>query len=350
MDPSKRINCAIAAIMAVLCILLLYTPSSASNLAIGEDNAVIIAYNYIENPIDIENSITIEQFKNHIKEIERSRYKTISLEGVINRLKKAEFLNDKTISIIFNEFNAATLKKALPILKEADLPFTVFYAADKVKDKAFLKELRDNDLVTLAILPANEQPLVEANDINIAKNINKAIKYHQDLTKDRPIFFKYPEGEYSNKIIDIISSYKFLGAISENIGAISSKSNFNLLSSVNITREFGDLDLFITSLNTKFLDYTDILPQDNLINGRRPIIGFTLKDEKINDSDISCYASDIGKLKTVVIDNKRVEIRLNQPLIYRKTSINCTILVQNKNPDDKSWKSFSTTLIKKGEK
>lgn len=107
------------------------------------------------------------------------------------------------------------------------------------------------------------------------------------------------------------------------------------------------MDLFITSLNTKYLNYTDVLPQDSLVTSDKPIIGFTLIDDKIeNDDDVSCFASNMGRLKTVVIDKKRIEIRLNQPLIYRKTPINCTLLVRNKKPKEDKWKSFSMILLK----
>jgi len=314
------------------------------------DSAVILAYNYIDNPTESAKSITLEQFKNQLKELKRGKYNIIPLNELLTTLKDKHPLSNRTVSIIFNNYNENSIKKALPILSEYNIPFTVFYASNNVGENNFLEELSDNSLVSLGILPADNETLVEADDTKIAKNINKALEFHQNLIGERPSIFKYSQGEYSNKVLDIVKSYKFAGALTDNFGAISQKSNFDLIPTININREYGDLDLFISSLNTNYLNYTDVLPQDNLIKADKPLIGFTLIDDKIeNDEDVSCFAGDIGKIKTIVIDKKRVEIRLNQPLIYRKTSINCTLLVRNKDPKENKWKSFSMTLIKEGE-
>ena len=345
----KGINCTIT-ILVLLYSLCISHASYASN--VDTNNAIILAYNYIDSPINAKKSISLEQFKNHIKEIKHSRYNVLPLTELLTRLKDNKLtLKEKSISIVFNNYNKVTLQKVLPILNKEDIPFTIFYSHTDIKDKAFLKEIRDNDNAELAIITDYDTPLIGLSNIEITKSINKSINYHKDLTDNRPNLFKYPKGEYSNRLLELISSYKFLGALSENLGAISSKSNFNLLSTINITKEFGDLDLFITSLNTKPLNYKDILPQDNIISTNQPTIGFTLENSQIeSDKDISCFASDIGKLNTTIIDKTRVEIRLNNPLIYRTTSINCTILVLEKKLKDKSWKSFSMKLIKKGEK
>jgi len=321
------------------------------------NNAVVLMYQYIDNPADADNSITLPEFENHIRELKKAHYNIMPLSVITESLKAGKPLPEKTVSIAFNDAYKDTLNKAIPILEDNNVPYTIFFPSDLVtKDNPSrltsddLHNILNDGYAELGILPSDDESLIDKDKNEVAKVMNKAVSFYENLVGKRPSLFMYADGEYSKDIKAQIASYKFLGEFTENSGAIGTKSDFNALPSFVMTKDYGDIDRFINSTKATPLVVSDIVPEDSLINTDKPdAIGFSVEKNIENPEDISCYASDVGKLDTTVIGENRIEIRLKKPLIYRKTSINCTLLVRNSDSRDAPWKSYSMLLIKKGE-
>jgi len=327
-----------------------------SSSSMAAETAVVFSYRYIDNTSEPEKNITLEQFKNQLEEIKRSKYNVLPLSEIVTKLKNKEPLPNKTIAIAFKETNKETLDKAMPLLNAMELPFTIFFASDFINSESEfvlnsdeLSNIYKKGIVDLGILPSDGQTLIGKNSSEIAKVVNKAIAAYTKITgEERPELFAYPEGSYSNDVIDQISSYNFKAAMTENAGALDKDTDFNLTPSFAINKDYNNLDRFINSTYALPLHVTEVTPQDTLVKTDAPIIGFTLGKDAENPENISCFASDIGKLNTTVLEEKRIEIRLKQPLISGRTSINCTLPVRKEvlNENEKPWKCFSMMLIK----
>lgn len=344
----KDIICA----LIMVGIFVVYCNSSA----LASESAVVFAYQYIDNLNNPQKTITLDQFENHLKEIKKSKYSILPLVEIIDNLKNNISLPDKTIAIVFKETDKETLKKVLPIFEASNIPCTVFFSAESINsenelalNQGYLKEIYKEGTVDLGIIPYENQSLIGKSQSEIAEMVNRSIVAYQEITgKDKPDLFAYPKGEYSSAIKDRISSYKFKASITENMGAIDKDTDFNLTPAFTINSDYSNLDRFINATYALPIKVSEITPQDSIVKKDTPVIGFTVNEKLENLENITCFASDIGKLNTTVLEGKRIEIRLNQPLISAKTSINCTLPVRKDvlNKNENPWKCFSMLLIK----
>ncbi|HEX2752263.1 MAG TPA: hypothetical protein VHP34_03990, partial [Alphaproteobacteria bacterium] len=131
-------------------------------------------------------------------------------------------------------------------------------------------------------------------------------------------------------------------------GVMHAESDFMALPRFIMTDIYGDIDRFRLTANALPLPVADVMPDDMVMADNPPMIGFTVSPE-IKDLDrLSCFISGLGKAALVKPGGNRVEIRLDEPLVDRRTRVNCTI------PDDtiipgqpQSWRWFGMQLVNK---
>lgn len=316
-------------------------------------SAVIFVYQRIGDDSLPQGSISLDQFKDHIKELKTGGYNVLSLPKIIEALKNGDTLPQKTVGITFEGAHVATLNAALPLLDEADIPFTVFYASDRADGASpsymtwkQLKELKKDRLATLGILPSSYAHMVGQTEAQNADLINKAIsKYKEEFDED-PQFFAWPYGEYSAALKKQLSTYSFKAAFGQQSGVLHAGADFMALPRFTMTENFGDLDRFQLTANALPLPVTDIIPDDTLIKTNPPLIGFTVSPDIKNLSKLSCFISGVGKVPLSKPGGNRIEIRLKDPLDDRRTRINCTMPDETIIPGEgQSWRWFGMLLI-----
>ncbi len=331
--------------------LLLGAPSFAATEA-DQSSAVIFVYQRIDEDSIPRSSISIEQFKEHIKEFKAGGYKVLPLNKIIDALKDGDTLPAKTIGITFDGGYVSTLNNAVPLLDEAELPYTIFFSSDMADSAspthmtwAQLKSLKKNKNATLGILPSAYAHMVGQTAPQNAAMINKALARYKEQFGEDPAFFSYPYGEYSAEVKKQLGAYSFKAVFASQSGVVHDKSDFLALPRFIMTDNFGDLERFRLTANALPLPVSDVMPEDMLLKENPPIIGFTVAPE-LSLSKLSCFASGIGKLDVTKPGGGRAEIRLKGPLEDRRTRINCTL------PDDtvipgqpQSWRWFGLQLI-----
>lgn len=332
--------------------LLLATPAMGASLEADQGSAVIFVYQRIGEDSIPRSSISIDQFKEHIKELQTGGYKVLQLPKIISAIKDGETLPAKTVGITFDGGYLSTLNNAVPLLEEADLPYTIFFAADMVDagspshmSWSQLKSLRKKPGATLGILPSAYAHMAGNSAAQNASLINKALGRYKDQFGAEAEFFAYPYGEYSAAVRKQLGTYAFKASFGTQSGVVHAKSDFTALPRFIMTDNFGDLDRFRLTANALPLPVSDVIPDDMLLKENQPIIGFTVAAD-LPLSKLSCFASGLGKLDVTRPGGGRVEIRLKEPLQDRRTRINCTL------PDDTvipgqpaSWRWFGMQLI-----
>lgn len=337
---------------AILGLSLLFAQPSFAQTEADQSSAVIFVYQRIGEDSIPRSSISVEQFKAHIKELQTGGYKVLPLQKIVSALKDGDTLPSRTIGITFDGGYASTLANAVPLLDEAGLPFTVFFATDLADGAApshmswpQLKSLRRNKLATLGLLPSAYAHMAGQAPAQNAAMINKAMTRYKEEFGDDAEFFSYPYGEYSAAVRKQLGDYSFTAAFGMQSGVVHDKSDFLALPRFIMTDNFGDLERFRLTANALPLPATDIIPDDMLLKQNPPMIGFTLPTD-LSLSKLSCFASGLGKIDIAKPGGGRVEIRLKEPLDERRTRINCTL------PDDTVipgqppvWRWFGMQLV-----
>ena len=98
--------------------------------------------------------------------------------------------------------------KILNYLIDEKLPFTLFVSGKFAKRNfSDLAELAKNDLVSIqnhSLSHINHMEKLPASKIYLEVNENQ--KIIEDITGSRPIFFRFPAGNYSPKALDLVES------------------------------------------------------------------------------------------------------------------------------------------------
>lgn len=339
---------------AVLGLGMIFSCASAyGSINADRSSAVVFLYQRIGEDTMPHSSISVEQFREHIKELTTDGYTILPLKTIIQSLKDGAPLPQKTVALTLEGAWLSTVRNALPVLEAAGLPYTLFIAADDADGSKphhltwkQLKALKKSKQVDLGILPAAYAHMTDYTAEENAAFINRAVTAYKEGIGENPLFFAYPYGEYSNDIRKQIAGYPFLAAFAQQSGVIHAESDFLALPRFIMTDVYGDIDRFRLTANALPLPVTDVIPDDMVITDNPPMIGFSITPE-IKDLDrLSCFLSGVGKTGIMKPGGNRVEIRLDEPLMDRRTRVNCTIPDETIIPGQpQSWRWFGMQIV-----
>jgi len=322
-------------------------------IALDQSTAVIFAYQRVGEDSVPQGNISLERFKEHITELIKGGYSVLPLPRIIDALKNGETLPSKTVGITFEGAYQATIAVTAPLLEDANLPFTVFFASDMADGGNHLhmnwnqiKKLRKNERVSLGILPAAYEHMASQTPEQNAALVNRALARYREMLDAEPLFFAYPYGEYNAALKKQLSRYTFKGVFGQQSGVVHAESDFLALPRFTMTDDYGDLDRFRLTANALPLPVGDVVPEDTMLAKNPPVIGFTVTPDIGNLSRLSCFASSLGKIPLTRVGGNRIEVRPAQPFTDRRTRINCTMPNGTLAPGDlKSWRWFGMLLI-----
>jgi peptidoglycan/xylan/chitin deacetylase (PgdA/CDA1 family) len=338
---------------AILATALLVSASAHATVAEDKSAAVIFVYQRVGEDSVPQGNISVDQFKEHIEELKKDGYAVLPLPKIIAAVKDGKPLPPKTVGITFEGAYQTTLSNAVPLLEEAQLPYTIFFAPDMLDNdspgrmtwKQLLK-LRKDGLVTFGLLPAAYEHMVNQTTEQNAALINRAMGRYREMLEEEPQFFAYPYGEFNAALKKQLASYKFTAVFGQQSGIVHSASDFMALPRFTMTDDFGDLDRFTLTANALPLPVSDVVPEDAIVTDNPPTIGFTVTPDIHNLGKLSCFASSLGKLPLMLVGKNRVEIRPPQPFTDRRTRINCTLPNEAITPGEPlNWRWFGMLLI-----
>jgi len=294
-----------------------------------ENSASIFVYHrFGENKYPTTNT-TISQFKEHINELIKNNYNVVSIEEIIDAFKNKNDLPEKTIGLTIDDAFLSIYKEAWPILKEKNLPFTIFVSTGSVgvnsKNIMNWSQITEmaNSGVTIGHHTKNHFHLVSRDKETIINEIEEA---NNDFFKNlgfTPGIFAYPYGEYNNEIKQITKKY-FKAAFGQQSGVLFNGIDIFDLPRFSMNEEYGNLKRFKFAANSYGLQINNILPIDKTIkNVNPPLLGFTLINNI--ESPIKCYPSHNIKANLTNIGDKRIEVRFNKNFPKGRTRVNCTV-------------------------
>lgn len=348
-----RLYAAIVGAIFTMAMLVISSDYAQAEVSADQSTAVIFVYQRVGEDSVPQSNISVERFKEHITELTKGGYSVLPLPQVIDALKNGSPLPPKTVGITFEGGYQPTIAKVMPLLEEAKLPFTIFFATDMAEggNSAHMtwdqiKKLKKNKLVSLGVLPATYEHMVNQNPEQNSALINRAVSKYRDILGEDPVFFAYPYGEYNSALKKQLSGYNFKAVFGQQSGVVHSHSDFMALPRFTMTDDYGDLDRFVLTANAKPLPVSDIVPEDTVFTQNPPIIGFTVTSELGNLSQLSCFGSGQGKLRLTRIGGNRIEIRPDQPFVDRRTRVNCTLPdYAAASGEPQSWRWFGMLLI-----
>ena len=148
--------------------------------------------------------------------------------------------------------------------------------------------------------------------------------------------YAYPYGETDERIMQLLSDYKFKVAFGQHSGVVNETSNLYYLPRFSLNEKYGDIDRVKFAASAKGLGVYDFIPLNPHIFDNPPFIGFSLLDQMLIEN-INCFVFDNkGQVELELYKfNERVEIRLLNKLSKGRSRLNCTAKDKNNN-----WRWF----------
>jgi len=101
--------------------------------------------------------------------------------------------------------------------------------------------------------------------------------------------------------------------------------------------DYGDLNRLKLAINALPIPASDVTPESMVLEENPPLGGFTVAEGVEPLSRLSCFASQMGKVETIIL-GRRVEIRLPQPITGNRGRINCTMPYIDNGQDTGRWR------------
>jgi len=298
--------------------------------AFAADWAVIFMYHRFGEPEWPSTNIRVDQFEAHLEEIRTGGHTVLPLPEILERMRKASELPDRTLGITIDDAYASVYEHAWPRLKKAGLPFTLFVSTDAVDQAApgymtwdQVRELKAAG-VTIGSQTASHPHLPDVELEQVKIELDRAAQRIVEETGEPPSLFAYPYGEYGSAIQHIVAGRGYIAAFGQQSGVAHAGSDRFGLPRFALNETYGGIDRFRLTANALPLPVRDRVPADLILEQNPPAFGFTV-DPSIPDVDrIDCYASGQGRTKVEALGS-RVEIRLAESFPAGRARINCTM-------------------------
>ncbi len=337
-------------ILSFILINVLTSYSSFSEDKFLKKNAhtnILMYHRFGESKYPTTNT-TIEQFISHTNELIKNKYDIIRLDRAVKGILGDIALKDRSVAITIDDAYLSVYTKAWPILKNLNLPFTLFISTDVI-DNNFsnymnwdqIRELVDNG-VLVGSQTKSHPHLHRLSSKQILNEIEYSNKRFIKELGFKPKLFAYPYGEYDKKTLNIVKGSGFEAAFGQHSGVAHISSGIFELPRFAMNEKYGDLERLKLAINALPIIIQDIFPEDNFLKTNPPDFGFTLSSKIKPMTAIRCFASNGIVTDTKRIGKFRIEVRLKEKFPNARGRINCTMAAENGR-----WRWFGKQFVTK---
>ena len=310
-------------LLKLLVVILIYTPFSSHAL---ENDCALLVYHRFSDDGPKSTSTSPEIFKQHLEYLKNNNYSVLPLKNVISSLQSKESLPPNCISLTADDGFLSIYTEAFPLLVEYQFPMSVFVSSNPI-DKKYASMMTWSQLREMAPLvdiynhSVNHLHLVNQSAQIIEDEILSAQKRMATEMSTNDKFFAYPYGEASNEIIKLLKDLGIKFAFGQHSGIIHHDTNAYYMPRFALNENYGKLERFIFSANTKPLIVSNFSPNKIfLTDDKQPEIQFDILSN-INTNQLNCFDNSGGNWKDSIIDiDKNTSVIFCFSTIFSKSS------------------------------
>jgi peptidoglycan/xylan/chitin deacetylase (PgdA/CDA1 family) len=264
---------------------------------------------------------------------------------IVSRLKNGAGVPERTVGLSVDDAYRSAYDVAWPLLRRANMPFTIFVSTDSVGNKDMmtwdqLRELKraGNSIGGHTASHPHMPALTEGKN---RAELDKSKRAYETEIGEVPKIFAYPYGEYTLALNSLVTEFGYVAAFGQHSGAIGTKSDFFFLPRFAMNETYGEIGRFRMAARALSLPVSDVTPADPRIGPRNnpPAFGFTVDPVAGSLDSLRCYA-DGQKVDLQRLGERRVELRVERPYPPGRARINCTLPAGGGN-----WRWFGTQFF-----
>jgi peptidoglycan/xylan/chitin deacetylase (PgdA/CDA1 family) len=166
----------------------------------------ILMYHSIDYAADKGDRMFVspEAFARQIKFLHDHKYSVISLEKAVSYIENRKRPPAKTVAITFDDGYEDNYRYAYGILKQYDIPATIFVIVDLIGKDGFLnwaeiKEMSDSGLIDIESHTMVHPYLMGVDDDALKKEFRESKRVLEEMTGKDVDFICYPMGVYDER-------------------------------------------------------------------------------------------------------------------------------------------------------
>lgn len=311
-------------------------------LSLVTQAAVILQYHHVSDDTPASTSISPALFKEHLAYLTEQEFKVWPLPKLVKHLQAGASIPDKVVVISFDDAYDSIYKTAWPLLRERNMPFTVFVAPEPIEQKLAsfmswqqLAEMKTNG-ATIANHSYSHAHLVRRLSdetqtqwlARISGDIEKAQNVLIQRLGDTPKLLAYPYGEYSQALAERIGSLGYV-AFGQQSGAVSSQHDLAALPRFPMTNHFGEMSQFNVKVASLPLPAKTVSPDTRVmsVDSAPKTLRISLYPQALNEQQVSCYFSGKGRVAAKVsrsVDSIDISIDALPEMPPGRSRLNCT--------------------------
>ncbi|MGL6315175.1 polysaccharide deacetylase family protein [Vibrio sp. WXL103] len=243
---------------------LAFITLSLASSTVAAHSLNIMLYHHIADDTPHSTSTKVADFVAQLDEFERLGLEVVDLEQAIHQIKTGQGSDKQAVALTFDDGFASVCDTAYPILKQRNLPFTVFVTTDPVDANYTgycsweqLKEMAESG-VTIANHTLDHAFLVRDVETDpqwfdkATKNILAAQRRIEEQIGYAPKLFAYPYGEYNYQLRDWVSEQGYI-AFGQQSGSIEAHSDWQALPRFNAAGHYASVSSLRFKLNARAL-------------------------------------------------------------------------------------------------
>ena len=278
-------------------------------------------------------NIKINDFKEHLKILEKNKIKFINPKDFENELKNNKL--QKKVLLTIDDGFLSFYENAWPILKSKKIPFILFISTREVGNFNYMswgqiKEISEENFVEIGNHSHTHEYLADENNEVIKEDIEKSISIFKKNLGKNSNFFSYPFGEYSNNFKNIIKQFGFKFAFGQHSGVIDETKDFYELPRYPINEKYGEIKRFKSLTKTLPFKFKKIFPEEKYLlqSKNPPNVKIEFYKNIKNLKSVGCYSNEGNKWRRSDIsfeNSNTLVVNLAEKFIGERGRINCSL-------------------------
>jgi poly-beta-1,6-N-acetyl-D-glucosamine N-deacetylase len=309
----------------------LYSDSSLEEI---EDFGIIsLMYHRFEENKYPSTNIKINDFKEHLKILEKNKVKFINPKDFENELKNNKL--QKKVLLTIDDGFLSFYENAWPILKSKKIPFILFVSTREVDSFNYMsweqiREISKENFVEIGNHSHTHEYLADENNEVIKEDIEKSISIFKKNLGKNSNFFSYPFGEYSNNFKNIIKQFGFKFAFGQHSGVIDETKDFYELPRYPINEKYGEIKRFKSLTKTLPFKFKKIYPEEKYLlqSKNPPNVKIEFYKNIKNLKSVGCYSNEGNKWRQSDIsfeNSNTLVVNIAEKFIGERGRINCSL-------------------------
>lgn len=301
------------------------------------DSVNILVYHHVANDTPASTTISPSGFREHLQLLHDNDITVVSLEDALAALRGdgGTVLPEKAVAITFDDAYENIYTNAFPLLKEFDVPFTVFVATDPI-DQNFQEMMSWDQLRALQDWGATITNHSRDHDYMVRHStldddwlqaMVDNVKYAQnrlinELGETVPRWFAYPYGEYNEALKQALLDEGYI-SFAQHSGGMSADSDWGAIPRFAAAGVYANPKTLITKIKSRPMPVNREALPDMPTSETRPSVTVEVTDTSDMSRALNCFV-DSAWVEAEWLDDTRFRVTAPEALSDGRHRFNCT--------------------------